>query len=113
MNARKLLLLLPGVGLVLFAGCFSNVSAEYYFQRGLAHYETCDLEQAIADYTNALELDPNLADAYFNRGGANYHSGNLEQALRDYEQYLELAPNAPDRVSVRIGIKDIKSEFGQ
>lgn len=39
-----------------------------YFRRGLAYYERGEYDRAIADYTKAIALDPNLAGAYHSRG---------------------------------------------
>ena len=45
-------------------------SAAGYLSRGNARWQKGDLEGAIADYTKAIELDPNSADGYYNRGVA-------------------------------------------
>ena len=66
--------------------------ASIYFNRGLAHYDSGNLEQAIEDFTKAIELAPEDERNYFNRGLAYYDSGNPEMAVRDFERYLELAP---------------------
>ena len=42
--------------------------AEGYNRRGNQYSRNGAYEQAIADYTRALELDENLADAWLNRG---------------------------------------------
>ncbi len=52
--------------------------------------------QAISDYTRAIELDLNDADAYYNRGNAYYDSGNLEQAIENYNKAIELDPSYTD-----------------
>ena len=51
---------------------------------------TEQMELAIADYTSAIELDPDYARAYNNRGNARATLGDLEQALEDYDRALEL-----------------------
>ena len=38
------------------------------FNRGLAYAKTDDFVRAIADYTQAIESNPDLAGAYYNRG---------------------------------------------
>ena len=43
----------------------------YYFQRGIAYRNLEDYDAAIADYTKAIEINPNYAEAYNNRGIAN------------------------------------------
>jgi len=73
-----------------------------------------NLEQTIADYTKAIELDPDDALSYYRRGVAYDDLGNLEQAIETYEQYLEFAPTAaPYREAVINAIEVLKSELGQ
>ena len=50
-------------------------------------------DAALADYTRALELDPNLAQAYNNRGTTYAILKNYDAALADYTRALELDPN--------------------
>ncbi len=49
-------------------------------------------EQAIADYDQALALNPEYAEAYNNRGNAYADLGDYEQAIADYDQALALNP---------------------
>jgi tetratricopeptide (TPR) repeat protein len=50
-------------------------------------------DQAIADFTTAIELDPNLAQAYRERGVAYSDKGDNNHALADLNQAIRLAPN--------------------
>jgi tetratricopeptide (TPR) repeat protein len=50
-------------------------------------------DRAIADYTQALRLDPNIALAYNNRGMAYAGKGDYDRAIADYTQALRLDPN--------------------
>ncbi|KKL71137.1 hypothetical protein LCGC14_2097910, partial [marine sediment metagenome] len=74
----------------LITACTSGDSAENHFNQGVANYEAGNLEQALADYTKALELDPDFVLAYHNRGLAYANLGDLEQAIADYTKALEL-----------------------
>src|ERR1043165_1126115 len=60
--------------------------AAAYFNRGNAQSAKGDAEQAIADYDEAIRLDPkNASSAYNNRGGnAQSAKGDAEQAIADY-----------------------------
>jgi tetratricopeptide (TPR) repeat protein len=45
--------------------CFScGQTAEQYYNSGFDKFEAIDYNGAIADYTKAIELDPNYAYAY-------------------------------------------------
>ncbi|MEM0980786.1 MAG: tetratricopeptide repeat protein [Cyanobacteria bacterium P01_H01_bin.58] len=43
-----------------------------------------EYEEAIADYTAAIELDENLAAAYGGRGWAYYLKGDLDAGVEDF-----------------------------
>jgi tetratricopeptide (TPR) repeat protein len=51
--------------------------------------------KAIADYTQAINLNPNFAPAYRDRGIAYSYSGDYDKALADFNQALRLNPNDP------------------
>jgi serine/threonine protein kinase/predicted negative regulator of RcsB-dependent stress response len=67
--------------------------AQAYNRRGLAHVSTRNYEQAIIDYTRAIELDPYYAEAYNNRSTAHLLMGNNGQAVVDCSRAIELAPD--------------------
>ena len=48
-----------------FYSCHSSFQ---HLNRGLIKEKEGDFEGAIIDYTKAIEVDPNNAQAYFNRG---------------------------------------------
>jgi tetratricopeptide (TPR) repeat protein len=47
-----------------------TVHPDAYYQRGLLHLKNRRLEQAIADFTKAVELNPSFGEAYRKRGDA-------------------------------------------
>lgn len=51
-------------------------------------------KEAIEDYNQAIEKNPNDATAYLNRGVARHTLGDAGAAIRDYEQALKLDPNS-------------------
>lgn len=50
-------------------------------------------QQAIADYSRAIELDPHSASAYSNRGFAYYNLKRFNEAITDCSRAIELDPN--------------------
>jgi tetratricopeptide (TPR) repeat protein len=60
--------------------------------RGAAHLNNNEPRRAIADFDEALKLDPKSAPAYALRGVAHNRLGNDEQALADYKSALGLDP---------------------
>ena len=51
------------------------------------------LDLAIADYTQAIALKPELARAYYNRGVAYQSTGEYNRAIEDYNEAIELKPD--------------------
>ncbi len=62
------------------------------YNRGVAYYARGELDEAIASYTEAVRLNPKLADAYLNRGAAYDAKGELDEAIADFTQALRLNP---------------------
>lgn len=60
--------------------------------QGHKKYLAVDFDDAIADYTRALDLCPTLAVAYYNRGTVLYRLGELPAALRDLKSAVHLEP---------------------
>ncbi len=58
--------------------------------------DIADYQRAIDDYTQALNISPDYADAYYNRGIAYYDLGNYQSAIDDYTRSIEIKPNCAD-----------------
>lgn len=54
------------------------------------------LEEALADFNEVIERDPNFHDHYFNRGNILSRLGRHEEAVADYHQALALSPPFPE-----------------
>src|SRR5262252_9560287 len=67
--------------------------AEAAFERGVAALTSNAYDQAIADFTQAISLNPQRVEAYHNRGIVYSHKGDYDRALVDYTQALTLNPN--------------------
>jgi tetratricopeptide (TPR) repeat protein len=67
--------------------------AESYCDSGDTHMEHGHYDRAIADYTQAIALDPTNSDIYVLRGQAHTATHNYAQALADYNQAIALSPN--------------------
>jgi tetratricopeptide (TPR) repeat protein len=64
-----------------------------YYVRGLVYIEQGNLESAIVDFSDAIRLNPNYAEAYSNRGLARYEQGDLESAIADFTDAIGLDAN--------------------
>lgn len=69
--------------------------AAIWSNRGNARVSQRKLEEAIADYEQAIQLAPDAPDPYLNRGAALEGLGRWQEAIADYNHVLELDPNDP------------------
>lgn len=65
-------------------------SAYLYYNRGNVKAQLTDYAGAIADYTLALQSDPNIPEAYYNRGIAHLLNNNRESGIADLSKAGEL-----------------------
>ena len=79
------------LGSPLITAC-ANPLANNSFNSGVDKYEQGDYQGAIADYTKALEINPESANAYYNRGNAKNKLGDHQGAIADYTKALEIDP---------------------
>ncbi len=66
------------------------------FAEGVAALNQDDPAAAIDKFTEALKLDPNLAEAYLNRGVAHLRLDQPAEAVADFDKALELAPTSSE-----------------
>jgi tetratricopeptide (TPR) repeat protein len=67
--------------------------AAIYDNRGVEYAAKRDFDRAVADYDEAIRIDPKFAFPYSNRGDARRLNGDVEQALADLDQAIRLDPN--------------------
>ena len=60
---------------------------------GYVHKRSELLDEAVNDFTRALERDPKLVEGYVNRGYTLNDTQDAEQAAQDFETALKLAPD--------------------
>ena len=78
----------------LFAAPITDANlARIYVNRGVEYEAKGQLTRAIADYTEAIELNPRHADAYNNRGVAYQNKGKRRKAIADYRKALQIDPS--------------------
>jgi tetratricopeptide (TPR) repeat protein len=61
-----------------------------YYDRGLLYAEQENYQEAIADYSEAIRLNPQYDTIYFHRAQSYEQIGNLEAAIADYKNILQL-----------------------
>jgi tetratricopeptide (TPR) repeat protein len=67
-------------------------NATIYNQRGLAKENKGDFDGAMAEFNQAIRLNPKNAIAYFNRGRVKETEGDLDGAIADFTQAIGFNP---------------------
>ncbi len=81
--------------------------------KGTAHLEKGEYDQAISEFNKALEINPRDANAYFNRGLAYHNKGQYDQAISDYTKALEINPGFAEAYNNRGFTCGLKGQFDQ
>jgi tetratricopeptide (TPR) repeat protein len=68
-----------------------NTDFQVFFDRGYLYQKLRFPEQAIADFTRAIELNPLFASAYHNRGVALKHLGQTLEAISDFRKAISIS----------------------
>jgi len=89
-----------GVGLLivllLIVGCMSREErSDEAFDRGYAAMERKDYDKAIAEYTEAIRLDPQSDAAYHNRAHVYFGKKEYARAIADYNEAIRINPRDP------------------
>ena len=65
-----------------------------FYHRGEAYFYQGDYVEAIEDFTQVIQLNPEIVSAYEYRGMAHCYFGNNPEALEDFAHVAELEPSA-------------------
>jgi len=88
----------------------SQMTAQDFFKRAFDEDKNGNKKGAIDDYTQAITLKPDYAEAYSNRGIVRADLGDRQAAIQDYNQVIKLKPDYADadnnRGSVRADLGD-------
>jgi len=71
----------------------SSVTAHY--NRGTAHQQNGELDEAIQDYHGVVRLDPNHIPTFYNRATIYESRGDYDRAIADYNEVIRLNPVHP------------------
>ena len=67
-------------------------SAKAFLARGRARLQTGKFDDAVADFSEAIRLEPKSVDAWAARGMAYCDRGDFDKAVADFSEVLRLAP---------------------
>ena len=85
-------------------------NATAYFNRGQEYLQNKDYDRAIAEFNQALRLDPNYPLSYSSRGTAYTLKGEYDRAIVDITQAIRLLPNNADVYAMRGMLYNLKKD---
>jgi len=66
-----------------------------FFNRGISNINLSEIENAVKDFSMAIEIDPTNATAYHSRGLALYQLDDYKSAIEDFLKSADISPNNP------------------
>lgn len=91
----------------------SPKTAQEWANRGFAHINSEEYEEAFADFAEALRIDPKCADAYDGRARVSATRGDLEAAIDDFGLALEYSRHNPSALTHRLGVYILRGQCHQ
>jgi len=90
-------------------------SAELFLYRGIGRYYNKDYNNAIADYTKAIDINikHDFAEAYYNRGLALVAKKEYKDAIADFNKVIDLDPKYLMAYDSRGSIKRVMEKYDQ
>jgi tetratricopeptide (TPR) repeat protein len=98
------------LALTLFPSC-GKVRSSYEIQRGNEHLKKREWNAAIANYSRAIEFNPEEAAAYNDRGIAKSQNGDITGAISDCTRAIELNPKSFSYYVARGDAKSSKADY--
>ena len=85
--------------------------AQAYYESANNKLYTKDYDGAIADYTAAIQLNPNFAEAYKRRGAVRNAKGEADTSIADYSEAIRLKPQDAEAYYNRGLVRKLKVIF--
>jgi len=82
-----------------------------YFNRGNYYMKAGRVDEALADYDEALALNPYSGATWFNKGLLLAQLGRDDSAIACFDRVLELTPTEPEAMNNRGGMKYRKGDL--
>jgi tetratricopeptide (TPR) repeat protein len=71
-----------------------STAAKLYYNSGNDAADKGNYEEAVKNFSEAIRLAPNYANAYFNRGDAFDEAGEYDKAIADYSEVIRIEQSA-------------------
>jgi len=90
---KKIIILFMSLSFAMVAHCqdvVGNKSAVEYYKSAHIKDSLKDYSGAISDYSSAIALDANYADAYVGRGNSYFYSSKYSESVADFDKAIDL-----------------------
>ncbi|MEH2061364.1 MAG: serine/threonine-protein kinase [Nostoc sp.] len=91
---------LAGVGFAVY-NQLPQVNSLSFYNKGLEKYNKKDQSGAIKDFTDAININPNYAEAYYGRANAQFYAGNYQRSAEDATKAIEIKGDYAEAYSRR------------
>jgi tetratricopeptide (TPR) repeat protein len=91
-------------------GTAENQAGAYY-NRGVAHRNKGQMQEALKDYGESIRLNPSDPDVFYNRGVVEQSLGQIDAAIADYDAAIRLKPAFPQAFNNRGVMHRLKKEY--
>jgi len=108
---RTVVIVAVVVGVAL-AAAYNN-RGWVYKKRAFVYAVAGELDRAIADFDEAIRLDPKDADTYRNRGLAYNSKGSYDLAIVDFNEAIRLDPKNAVFYTNRGNVYNRKGDYDQ
>jgi tetratricopeptide (TPR) repeat protein len=114
---RPIPVLITGLVLLFALVCASiaiayrPIMARFHYSSGYTLDQSKDFDNAIAEYNEAIRLDPRYADAYYARGYVWNEKKQLDKAISDFSEAIRLNPRGSDAYYARAYARNEQKQF--
>jgi tetratricopeptide (TPR) repeat protein len=85
--------------------------ARYHYSRGYSSSQRKQFDNALADFTEAVRLDPTFAIAFYARGHARSEKRQFDTAIADFTEAVRLQPRFEDAYFARAFARNEMNQF--
>jgi len=110
---RKFVLYTLIFAMIATIGCGPKVDyeAKKAYNRGVDNFKIGQYDQAISDFSKAIEINPRFAMAYNHRGIVYDSKGQYDKAISDYTKAIEINPKYAEAYNNRAVSYYYKGEY--
>jgi tetratricopeptide (TPR) repeat protein len=88
-----------------------NETATSFVESGKTYFRMGEYDKAIADFTQAISINPNTTDVYILRGFAYDEKQDYDKAIADYTQAIRLDPKYATAYGNRGNVYSNKGDY--